>query len=124
MRRRVDTSKLFRRSLIATAVAAALAGPTITWAQSADATLRGRAAPNAEITAKNVATGAMRRTKAGADGSYTLAGMPPGTYRVDAGPNTEQLITLSVSSTETFDFVQSEARGRTRRDRRLGQSLE
>lgn len=105
MSRRVDTSKLFRRSLIATAVAAALAGPTITWAQTADATLRGRAAANAEITAKNVATGATRRTKAGADGSYTLVGLPAGTYRVDAGPNTEQEITLSVSSTETFDFV-------------------
>jgi outer membrane receptor protein involved in Fe transport len=105
MKRRLDSRKLFCRSLIATAVATALAGPTITWAQSADATLRGKATANSEITARNVATGATRRTTASADGTYTLAGMPPGTYRVDAGPNTEQTITLSVASTQTFDFV-------------------
>jgi outer membrane receptor protein involved in Fe transport len=109
MKRRLDSRKLFCRSLIATAVATALAGPTITWAQSADATLRGKAAANSEITARNVATGATRRTTAGADGTYTLVGMPPGTYRVDAGPNTEQTITLSVSSTSTYDFVQGAA---------------
>ena len=104
MKRRLDTSKLFRRSLIATAVAAALAGPTITWAQSADAALRGKAPVNSEITAKNVATGAIRHTKAGSDGSYALVGLPPGTYRVDAGPGTETAVTLSVGSTSTLDL--------------------
>src|SRR5271166_864161 len=104
MKRRLDTSKLFCRSLIATAVAAALAGPTITWAQSADAALRGKAAANSEITAKNVATGAIRHTKAGSDGSYALVGLPPGTYRVDAGPGTETAVTLSVGTTSTLDL--------------------
>jgi outer membrane receptor protein involved in Fe transport len=104
MRRGLDSRKLFTRSLIATAVATALAGPTITWAQSADATLRGKAAANSEITAKNVATGATRHTKADADGAYTLVGLPPGTYRVDAGPGTETAVTLSVASTATLDL--------------------
>jgi outer membrane receptor protein involved in Fe transport len=104
MKRRLDNKKLFCRSLVATAVATALAGPTISWAQTADANLRGKAAANAEITAKNVATGATRRTKADADGAYTLVGLPPGTYRVDAGPGTETAVTLTVASTATLDL--------------------
>jgi len=97
----------FPRSLIGAAIASILATPTVTWAQSADATLRGNAPASADVTAKNVATGVTRRTKAGADGSYTIAGMPPGTYRVDAGPGTEQVVTLSVASTATLDLAPS-----------------
>ena len=103
-----------QRTLVASFVASTLAaaaacGPTVVWAQTAEANLRGHASPGATITATNIATGASRRTTAGADGSYTLAGMPPGTYRVDAGPGTAQTLTLSVASTETYDFVKSAA---------------
>jgi hypothetical protein len=94
----------FPRSLLGAAVAALLAAPSISWSQSADATLRGSAPADTDVTAKNVATGTTRRTKAGADGSYTLAGLPPGTYRVDAGPGTETVVTLSVASTATLDL--------------------
>jgi outer membrane receptor protein involved in Fe transport len=94
----------FPRSLIGTAIAAVLAVPSVSWSQSADATLRGSAPADTEITAKNVATGTTRRTRAGADGSYTLAGLPPGTYRVDAGPGTETVVTLTVASTATLDL--------------------
>jgi hypothetical protein len=97
----------FPRSLIGAAIASILAAPTVTWAQSADATLRGSAPANADVTAKNVATGITRRTKASADGSYTIAGMPPGTYRVDAGPGTETVVTLTVASTATLDLAPS-----------------
>ena len=41
-----------------------------------------------------------------ADGSYTLAGLPPGTYRVDAGAGTETVVTLSVASTATLDLAE------------------
>lgn len=99
-----DSGKL-QRTIIATAIASILSAPTVSWAQTADATLRGKAASNAEITAKNVATGATRHTKAGADGAYTLVGLPPGTYRVDAGPGTETAVTLSVASTATLDLA-------------------
>jgi outer membrane receptor protein involved in Fe transport len=94
----------FPRNILGAAIAAALATPGVTWAQSADATLRGSAPPNTAVTAKNVATGATRRTQAGADGNYTLAGLPPGTYRVDAGPGTETVVTLTVASTATLDL--------------------
>src|SRR6185503_12147162 len=99
----------FPRSLIGAAIASILAAPTMTWAQSADATLRGSAPPNADVTAKNVATGATRRTKSNAGGSYTLPGLPPGTYRVDAGPGTETVVTVTVASTATLDLVPTEA---------------
>ena len=94
----------FPRSLIGAAIAALLAAPSVSWSQSADATLRGSAPANADVTARNVATGSTRRTKAGADGSYTLAGLSPGTYRVDAGAGTETVVTLSVASTATLDL--------------------
>ena len=100
-----NSKKKLYGSVFATALASTAFVPSIVWAQTADATLRGKAAANSEITAKNVATGATRRTKAGADGTYTLAGLPSGTYRVDAGPGTEQTVTLSVASTATLDLV-------------------
>jgi outer membrane receptor protein involved in Fe transport len=95
----------FPRSLLGTAIAAVLAAPGITWAQSADATLRGKAPASTAVTAKNVATGVTRRTQSSADGVYTLPGLPPGTYRVDAGPGTETIVTISVASTATLDLT-------------------
>jgi outer membrane receptor protein involved in Fe transport len=96
----------FPRTLIGAAVAAVLA-PAIVQAQSSDATLRGKAPANTEVTARNVATGATRRTQAGANGIYTLPGLPPGTYRVDAGPGTETTVTLTIASTATLDLTVS-----------------
>lgn len=97
-----------RQNLIASYVAATIAStaslPSVVWAQEVNATLQGKTAPNSEVTAKNVATGLTRRTKAGNDGTYTLVGLPPGTYNVDAGPGTEQVVTLSVASTATLDL--------------------
>src|SRR5258706_5540973 len=75
------------------------------WSQSVNAVLRGQAPANSQVTARNVATGAVRRTSAGADGSYSVVGLPPGTYRVDAGPSTEQTVTLTVASTATLDLT-------------------
>src|SRR5690349_15680107 len=93
------------RSILGAAIAATLATPGIVWAQTADATLRGKAPASTAVTARNVATGATRRTQADANGVYTLAGLPPGTYRVDAGPGTETTVTLSVASTATLDLT-------------------
>jgi outer membrane receptor for ferrienterochelin and colicin len=99
----------YKRTLLASAIAATLAAsaglPSIGWAQTADATLRGRATANAEVVAKNLATGVTRRTKAAEDGSYTIPGLQPGTYSVDAGPGTATTVTLTVASTATLDLA-------------------
>jgi hypothetical protein len=92
-------------SVIASTLAAAVGAPTAVWAQSAEATLRGKAAPSAKVTAKNVATGSVRSTTAAADGTYVLVGLTPGVYRVDAGANTEHVVTLNVATTATLDLT-------------------
>ncbi|HET7063500.1 MAG TPA: TonB-dependent receptor [Rudaea sp.] len=105
MKKQYRLRKRLLTSLISAAVATSAAGPTISWAQTADATLRGKAAANSEVTAKNIATGAVRRTKAADDGSYALVGLAPGTYQVDAGPGTERTVTLAVASVSTLDLA-------------------
>jgi len=105
MRKPLPFKKKILASLIRTAVVATVAMPALSWAQTSDANLRGKAAPNMQITAKNIATGARRVTMSGADGGYALVALPPGTYQVDAGPGTEKTITLSVASTATLDFT-------------------
>jgi TonB dependent receptor/Carboxypeptidase regulatory-like domain len=79
--------------------------PNVSWSQTSESTLRGQAPANATVTARNLATGAVRRTTAGEDGAYVLVGLPAGTYRVDAG-GASQDITLAVASTETYDLDQ------------------
>ena len=103
--------KHFPRSILGAAIASVLAVPGVVWAQSADATLRGNAPANSDVTARNVATGITRRTKANAAGGYSLAGLPPGTYRVDAGPGTETVVTLSVASTATLNLASGATAG-------------
>ncbi|HEX5960503.1 MAG TPA: TonB-dependent receptor [Rhodanobacteraceae bacterium] len=104
MKHQTRLRKKLLSALITTSVAATLSLPTMVWAQTANANLRGTAPPNAQITARNVATGSVRVTTASSAGSYVLVGLPPGTYRVDAGPGTEQTVTLSVASTATLDL--------------------
>ncbi len=98
----------YKKNVLAAAISAVLATgacvPRVGWAQSADATLRGKAAANSDVVAKNVATGAVRRTRANTDGTYVIPGLPPGTYAVDAGPGTTHTVTLTVASTATLDL--------------------
>ena len=109
MKHQTMLRKKLLAALITSSVAATIGLPTAVWAQSANANLRGTAPPNAQITARNIATGSVRTTKASANGSYVLVGLPPGTYRVDAGPGTAQTVTLSVASTSTLDLSQAAA---------------
>ncbi len=100
------------RSLIASFVVSALAlaagTPDVTWAQESGATLQGKAEADSEVTAKNVDTGLTRHTKAGSDGTYTIVGLPAGTYNVDAGPGTQQTVTLNVATTDVLDLEKIE----------------
>ncbi len=105
----MKTSTHFKKNLLAgligTAVASLVAVPGTSFAQAAYATLRGKAAPNTRVTAVNPATGSTRQTTSSADGSYTITGLQPGTYKVDAGPGTEQTVTLTVASTSTLNLT-------------------
>ncbi len=105
MKKHLPLRKKLLASMVTAAVVSLATVPAIVWAQSSDATLRGKAAPDMQITAKNIATGARRVTTSGPDGAYALVGIPPGTYQVDAGPGTEKTITLNVASTGTLDFA-------------------
>ncbi|HLJ38994.1 MAG TPA: carboxypeptidase-like regulatory domain-containing protein, partial [Steroidobacteraceae bacterium] len=89
---------------VAAAVAAILAGPTVVWAQTADSTLAGYAAPGATVTVHNTATGLTRHGTAGGDGHFVIPGLPPGDYTVDAGPGTAQPVTLQVATTTNVDL--------------------
>lgn len=97
-----------KKRLMAVMIAASIASvvaPTLGWAQTSDATLRGKAPVDTDVVAKNVATGAVRRTHADKDGSYALVGLQPGTYQVDAGPGTVRTVTVTVGSVATLNLA-------------------
>ena len=59
------TLRLTKKNLLASLIAgsiATLAAPNIVWAQTANATLRDTGPANAQVTARNVSTGSVRRT--------------------------------------------------------------
>src|SRR6185312_100075 len=105
----MNTSTHFKKNLLAGLIGASImslgVAPSFVMAASSDANLRGHAPPNTLVTAKNVATGSTRVTKANSEGSYALVSLPPGTYTVDAGPGTAQTVTLSVASTATLNLT-------------------
>ena len=106
----MKTSMNFKKKLLASLVKASVVAlvvstSAISIAADADANLRGHAAAGAVVIAKQISTGAVRRTTADKGGSYALVGLPPGTYQVDAGAGTERTVTLSVASTATLDLI-------------------
>lgn len=106
-----------RPSLLACALAACLGWAVLpAHGQTTGATVRGRvtaeAVSDAQVTATNVATGLSRRVQAGADGSYVLAGLPPGTYRIEVnagGLTASRTVTLQVGQTASLDLAPGEA---------------
>jgi outer membrane receptor protein involved in Fe transport len=103
------------KRLLATAIALAMASsvPAISWAQTSDATIRGQAAADVDVVAKNTATGATRKTHTDKNGTYALVGLPPGTYQVDAGPGTARTVTVTVASTFTLNLTAQQAAAAT-----------
>ena len=113
-----NKSRLTKRSLKRDVLRAAVASTLLvsapySFGQSVSATLRGQvtadAAPasGATVTATNTATGLSRTVQTGASGSYSLAGLPPGEYRIDvnaAGKTSSQVVVLQVGQTATLDL--------------------
>ena len=95
------------RTLLTCALASCLMlgmGPA--FAQSTGATLRGSVTNDATITVTNVDTGLTRTAKA-VNGNYSVAGLPPGTYRIEVsagGQSSSQAVTLQVSQTATMNL--------------------
>ncbi|WP_202840482.1 TonB-dependent receptor [Luteimonas saliphila] len=108
MNRKTRASLRIQRSVLAGALASCLAlTATVAHAQSASATLRGRVAgaeDGTTVTATNTADGSVRRTQTNADGSYTLVGLAPGTYNVEAEGGGAQIVRLQVASTSTLNL--------------------
>lgn len=105
----MSTAVKFRKKILASVIAASVTAiaivPTVGFAQTATANLRGKAAPGTTVTIKNPDTGLTRKATVGADGSYSIIGLPPATYTVDAGPGTEKQVTLTVASTATLNLT-------------------
>jgi hypothetical protein len=72
----------------------------------------GALVPGVVVTVENIATKASRTTTSGASGTYEVALLPPGRYRITAelqGFRTEERsdVTLQVSQNARFDFTMS-----------------
>ncbi len=97
---------------------AAIAGAMLVTApcvfgQSTSATLQGQVtsgeapAAGATVTATNTATGLTRSAQVGANGNYTLGGLPPGPYKIDVtadGQTTSRVVQLAVGQRATLDL--------------------
>ncbi|MDQ3288895.1 MAG: TonB-dependent receptor [Pseudomonadota bacterium] len=104
------------RNLLACALLGciAAAGMPVAFAQTTAATIRGQVtvdavpAAAARVTATNVDTGLVRSVESSAEGRYSLAGLPPGTYRVDVtvgGQSSSRNVTVRVGQTASLDLA-------------------
>ena len=110
---RYPTEIFLQRSLRALSIACLLLCALPAFSQSVSATLRGQVtsdsqpAGGATVTATNTRTGFSRSVHAADNGSYSLAGLPPGSYKIEvtaAGQSTSQLVALQVGQTATLDL--------------------
>ncbi len=102
---KVTTTTRYKKSLLSCALATCLViGTAPALAQSTAATLRGQATAGATVTVTNVDTGLSRNATVGSNGSYTIPGLPPGTYRVEGGAGGVRNITLQVGQVANVDL--------------------
>ncbi|MCD7097278.1 TonB-dependent receptor [Stenotrophomonas sp. MMGLT7] len=102
-----------RRLLSCALASCLLLGAAPAFAQSTAATIRGQVsldsapAAAATVTATNLATGLTRSVQSGANGNYSVAGLPPGSYRIDVsadGKTRSQNVTVQVGQVATLDL--------------------
>ena len=107
-------SRPLSRSLLSVALGTCIAfAAPAALAQSTAATIRGQVmvdsspATDARVTAINTATGLSRSVGVSANGNYNLAGLPPGTYRLQVeadGQSASQTVTVAVGQTATLNL--------------------
>jgi hypothetical protein len=102
--------KTFRRHALASAVALALAG--VAQAQLSTSTIQGQvvqgsapAPAGVAVVAVNLANGNTFRSATRSDGSYVLAGLPPGSYELRVGDQKSQDITVAVGEVAAVDLA-------------------
>lgn len=110
----------FRRHALASAAVLALALAGSAHAQLSTSTIQGQVAQGAvpaqagmAVVAVNKANGNSYRTQTRADGSYVLAGLPPGSYELRVGEQKSQVITVSVGETAAVDLALGVGAGAT-----------
>lgn len=114
MNQRTRSTRLPQPRLLACALASCLfvAAPSV-FAQGTAATVRGQVtsasgpAASADVVATNIATGLIRRVQSSANGTYSLGGLPPGTYKIDvtsAGSTTSKTVVLQIGQVATLDL--------------------
>lgn len=114
MKHKNHTPRRYNRKLLCCALASCLAVATpAVFAQSTGATIRGQVvvdstpAADAQVTATNLATGLKRTVQSGSNGSYSVGGLPPGSYRIDVtagGQTSSRNLTVQVGQTATLDL--------------------
>jgi outer membrane receptor protein involved in Fe transport len=114
MKHQNHLARRHNRNLLCCALASCLAvAAPAAFAQSTSATIRGQVvvdsapAANAQVTATNLATGLKRTVQSTSNGSYTLAGLPPGDYRIDvsaAGQTNSKNVTVMLGQTATLNL--------------------
>ena len=104
-------------SLLAAALLVLASAPPAA-AQTTTGTIRGTVRDSsggplsgADIEARNIATGALRRTTSGVDGAYVLPGLTPAVYdlnvrHIGSSPSTRRVI-VQIGTTTTADFTPS-----------------
>ncbi len=114
MKHPIRSSRFPQPRVLACALASCLAfaAAPAAFAQGTAATVRGQVttgsgpAASAEVVATNIATGLVRRVQSNANGTYSLAGLPPGTYRVDVsgdGATSSKTVVLQVGQVATLN---------------------
>jgi outer membrane receptor protein involved in Fe transport len=114
MKHETSIARQAQRRLLASAIAACLlAAAPHAHSQAVSASLRGHVLAGeqpvaaATVTATNTETGFARRVQSDQQGNYLLAGLPPGTYKVEvAGPTgaNARLVTLQVGQSASLDL--------------------
>ena len=108
MHRRPGISRLLILILLLCAIPIAQAQTTTAVIRGKVTDESGNAFPSAEVTATNTMTGYHHSASAGADGEFLLAGLTPGTYRIDVtAPSykgSAREVVLSVGQTVDANF--------------------